>query len=456
MSKQGQIILVDDDDYERIKDIKVKIYNGIPSIQISGKTITLHKHILNDDAKDTKYQFNDGNALNLQKENISLYNKRKQASYKPFGSSKYKGVSTRKDMPGIYECRINRGGKVTRIGIYVNVIAAANAYNYYAKLYHGEYAYINDVPYMSLEECNTYLKKYHPSTSIKKTKPKKPIKEIHCKLCNCLIPPESKKSRENQQCIKCTSTIKKKKTEEKNNTLKLKKEMAKKAKMDELNNLLSSGYKECYKCEKIKTLDNFTKVHLPKAKGLCKDCVKDNSAKWYKENKDRSLRSQKKWKSENRPRLREYGSIRKKNNRTRDRYLRSDLTSTQWKSILRLFNYKCALTNSEDIHAEHFIPLAWNHGGTYKGNIYPLDGMLNINKKDENPFEWIKRQDNIDQDKWNYLINYLSKLNGLSPSEFKEYIYWCENNKRTLEEVINDSNKTSVQLYKESLSFLAL
>ncbi|MED1350592.1 hypothetical protein P4U51_30005, partial [Bacillus paranthracis] len=87
------------------------------------------------------------------------------------------------------------------------------------------------------------------------------------------------------------------------------------------------------------------------------------------------------------------------------------------------------------IHLDHFIPLAWGHGGTIIENMIPLRGDLNISKNDRNPFEWIKREDIreiVDMAKWHETIEYLAKLNGMTTKEYEEYVYWCEENKRDL------------------------
>lgn len=128
------------------------------------------------------------------------------------------------------------------------------------------------------------------------------------------------------------------------------------------------------------------------------------------------------------------------------------MTEKQLEYIFDRFNSRCSLTKSIDIVCEHFIPVSWGHGGTYEGNIYLLNFALNLSKGNTNPFEWIKRKDvknKISMSRWDKLIKYLSSKNKLTVPEFKEFVTWCENNKRTHEQVKNDGNKLSIDLWRE-------
>ncbi|MCW1241904.1 hypothetical protein [Bacillus pretiosus] len=119
--------------------------------------------------------------------------------------------------------------------------------------------------------------------------------------------------------------------------------------------------------------------------------------------------------------------------KARMRSLPSSLTSDQ---VLMLQSQGCFLTKcTEDLHLDHFIPLAWGHGGTIIENMIPLSASLNTSKKDANPFEWIKREDirqQIDMKRWHETIEYLAKLNDMTAQEYEKYVYWCEENKRDL------------------------
>jgi hypothetical protein len=117
------------------------------------------------------------------------------------------------------------------------------------------------------------------------------------------------------------------------------------------------------------------------------------------------------------------------------------------------FKEECSLTGDiEEITIDHFIPISWGHGGTYIGNVYPLNITINRSKKDLNPFkwfEWAKDKYEINIHKWNNLIEKLAIMNGLSVMEFKDFIYWCERNKRTIEE-IQKENIPSIVIWKKA------
>ena len=138
---------------------------------------------------------------------------------------------------------------------------------------------------------------------------------------------------------------------------------------------------------------------------------------------------------------------------SKDMNLPVSLTEKQMRKITKDFNQKCALTDSSDYIFEHFIPVSWGHGGTYLGNVYLLRSDLNSSKSNMNPFKWMEKQlkqDRFSSAKWKKLIRYLAKLNGLTYDEFREYVYWCEGNKRKRDKILRDGNKMSLDLWKKS------
>lgn len=64
-------------------------------------------------------------------------------------TSKYKGVSRNRDY---WTVRVRR----ERFGTYSDEVVAANVYNHYARIAFGEFAKLNDVPYISLGDCQRY------------------------------------------------------------------------------------------------------------------------------------------------------------------------------------------------------------------------------------------------------------------------------------------------------------
>jgi hypothetical protein len=117
-------------------------------------------------------------------------------------------------------------------------------------------------------------------------------------------------------------------------------------------------------------------------------------------------------------------------------------------------NEECCLTGTNvEVTLDHFIPIAWGHGGTYLGNMYPLEMVVNQSKNRFNPFKWIewaKDEYQIDIHKWNKLIETLANINGLTVDEFKDFVYWCENNKRTVDD-IQVNPIPSIELWKSNI-----
>ncbi|WP_204256660.1 hypothetical protein [Mammaliicoccus sciuri] len=121
-------------------------------------------------------------------------------------------------------------------------------------------------------------------------------------------------------------------------------------------------------------------------------------------------------------------------------------------NIYKVHGNKCALSDKTDnLHIEHFIPITTGHGDNSSGNCYPLYKNLNISKGGKNPFEWVQLphiKELIDISKFNNLVSKLAELNGLTTEEFKRYVNWCFDNKRTnREEIIN--SEPSIELWKK-------
>lgn len=132
-----------------------------------------------------------------------------------------------------------------------------------------------------------------------------------------------------------------------------------------------------------------------------------------------------------------------------------DLTTIEYEEHNnQYFNGGCALTGVgiEETHIEHFIPSSIGHGDTSVANCYPLEKGLNYSKNKSNPFEWIKREDvrkQISMEKWDRLVSILASKNNLSTSDFKEYVYWCFDNPRTIEDLKED-NTPSLELWRRA------
>lgn len=95
--------------------------------------------------------------------------------------SKYKGVHWKKTTK-VWRVRFHHNSKEMNFGYYTSEDAAANVYNYHAQRLKGDKAVLNDVPYMSLEECQKHTKrKVHTSKyiGVKLTSHKKWASQIY-------------------------------------------------------------------------------------------------------------------------------------------------------------------------------------------------------------------------------------------------------------------------------------
>jgi hypothetical protein len=208
--------------------------------------------------------------------------------------------------------------------------------------------------------------------------------------------------------------------------------------------------KSCTNCNNWLPLESFYKS----VKGLggrhstCIPCKKELSAPHVEANRDKRRESSRRYSMNNREHVNEYqrkwrklnphyykGNLTKiklQRRRGRKQGVISDLTTEEYEKILKHFNYSCALTSEkEGIHMDHVIPLSIGHGGTTYGNIIPLKAELNLSKHDKNIFEWFeanRQRFNLSTQNFEYLIQYLAEVNGVTVSDYREHVYWCYEN----------------------------
>jgi hypothetical protein len=149
---------VDANDYHWLSDYSWKLVSGYAMTEVDGKWIGMHRMIMSVNNSSLLVDHEDHDTLDNTRENLrvvtksqNMMNSRKKANC----TSKYKGVRYRKDT-NTYQVRIHKDKRVTLAGNFTDEIAGANAYNHYAKELHGEFAYLNDVPYMDIDEVNKY------------------------------------------------------------------------------------------------------------------------------------------------------------------------------------------------------------------------------------------------------------------------------------------------------------
>lgn len=231
----------------------------------------------------------------------------------------------------------------------------------------------------------------------------------------------------NSKCKECCKEYRKERYENsKQQELEYMRNYYDKNKVGERRKKLENFYKNKEK------YNDYSKVYYYKNKSVRQNYMK----KYYYDNKDAMLSNTKKWIINNKDRWKLITDSAIHNRRSRLAGLPNTLTVNELIKINDFFDNQCALTGaSNDIHLDHVIPVSWGHGGTTIENIIPLRADLNISKGDKNILTWFESnviRFNLDEIKFNKLINYLAKINNKSVEEYISHINWCEENKRDL------------------------
>jgi hypothetical protein len=150
---QGQVALVDDEDYERLSAFKWQVRRGRYTfyaqrgVTVSAgvqRTVQMHRVIL-DAPRDMDVDHRDGNGLNNQRENLRLCtnteNQRNKRRYVN-NTSGYKGVHWAKNV-GKWWAYIHVDGAYKNLGYFTSKEDAARAYDEAAVKYYGEFAFLN-------------------------------------------------------------------------------------------------------------------------------------------------------------------------------------------------------------------------------------------------------------------------------------------------------------------------
>jgi hypothetical protein len=153
----GKFAIVDDEDYEWLMQWKWHLSDRGYATRTETdpttkkrKTIFMHRLVINT-LKGLETDHIDKNRLNNTKNNLRictpLGNAKNRGKTKKETVSKFKGVTWREEVSK-WRAILRSDHKVINIGYFTNEIAAANAYNHYAKLHHGEFASLNEVEHM--------------------------------------------------------------------------------------------------------------------------------------------------------------------------------------------------------------------------------------------------------------------------------------------------------------------
>ena len=144
---QGKFAQVDDTDYEYLSQFNWYVWNNGGRFYArrysNGKTIFMHREILNIQSADLYADHKDHNCLNNQRSNLRIAtkteNNKNKTSHKN-SASKYLGVS--KCNKG-WRARITVDGENKHLGVFLLEKDAALAYDEAAIVIHGEFANLN-------------------------------------------------------------------------------------------------------------------------------------------------------------------------------------------------------------------------------------------------------------------------------------------------------------------------
>jgi hypothetical protein len=151
----GFSAIVDDDDYEILSKHKWYSFECSHGVYArrnsSGKggakrgTLLMHREILKLSGTNVVLDHKDRNGLNNQKSNLRIGTySQNMANRSSWGRSKYKGVSFHIRLKK-WVATININKKQKHIGSFETEIEAAQKYNEYAKIHHGEFANLNKI-----------------------------------------------------------------------------------------------------------------------------------------------------------------------------------------------------------------------------------------------------------------------------------------------------------------------
>ena len=202
--------------------------------------------------------------------------------------------------------------------------------------------------------------------------------------------------------------------------------------------------KECGKCGVSRPLSEYyrNKDSPDGRRSVCKVCSNAYIATYRKENPEIIKRIDAKKKRKYRERYTMNEAVRK----ARKNKLLDTLVDEERKEMLDKFKNKCVICRKDYEHLDHFIPIHVGHGGTTKGNIVPMCSKCNLTKQAKNPFEWAVSLGEEHKNNFDNVIEYLSEINGLSMEEYREFVFWCFENPRDVDEITED-NRDSLSIW---------
>jgi hypothetical protein len=180
------------------------------------------------------------------------------------------------------------------------------------------------------------------------------------------------------------------------------------------------------------------------------------SRKYREENPELTKERQRLWRVNNPEKARTIYHNRK----ALEKNLPATMTAELDELLLKEQGYKClsgATITPNTATLDHVIPITWGQGGTTPENSLYLTFSVNSSKQDRNVFNWLELQPQTTQERfYTIFLPMIAERNGLTVDEYRDFVYWCEANKRTAEEVEADNikygeKKPSIELWKESV-----
>ena len=154
---QGQVVLIDDFDYDLVRSIDWHIKRGTRDITryvIARKCRLIHRVLMGLLPKDKIHVDHiNGNGLDNRRSNLRFATQEQNSRNRRIQkfragipvTSKYKGVHKHRRDGDLYRSCIYVSKKRVHLGYYKNELDAAKAYNSAAVLYYGEFAKLNQV-----------------------------------------------------------------------------------------------------------------------------------------------------------------------------------------------------------------------------------------------------------------------------------------------------------------------
>ena len=164
--------IIDLDDVEKCKKYKWGLSNGYVAsrwckAQKKAVATILHRYIMECPiGKEVDHK--NGNKLDNRKSNLRICGRgENQRNMRATGkTSIYKGVHWYEKAKA-WRVKLTHDGRELVSCIFECEIAAANAYNHYALMYHGEFAMLNKVEFMSIEQWEDKRRKTHNTSGHK-------------------------------------------------------------------------------------------------------------------------------------------------------------------------------------------------------------------------------------------------------------------------------------------------